>query len=266
VTDELGAKAPKYHRIADELRRDIRDGVYRPGDRLPAETTLLDRFRSQLPSLSLPTLRQAIALLRAEGLIESRHGVGTFVKENRRLQRRSRSRYGRARSDKKLLTSHLEHEITFAGTGPAPPHIAEAAGLDEGTQMVIRRRTLRDRETRKPEELGASYLPMEYANGTFLEEPTVVPKALFLCMEDLSGKQYAHAQDQWLVRVPTATESDLLDLATGSQVIHVIHVARAHDGTLLEVSESVWPADRIVIIDEYPITQEPEPPDVPSDI
>lgn len=266
MTDELGAKAPKYQRIADELRRDIRNGVYQPGDRLPAETTLLDRFRSQLPSLSLPTLRQAIALLRAEGLIESRQGVGTFVKEVRRLQRRSRSRYGRARDDKKLLTSHLEHEITFAGTAEIPSYIAEAAGLDEGTEMVIRRRTLRDRDTRRPEELGASYLPPEYAGGTFLEEPTVVPKALFLCMEDLSGKRYAHARDQWLVRVPTAIESDLLDLAAGSQVIHVIHVARADDGTLLEVSESVWPADRIVVIDEYPITQQAEPPAVASDI
>ncbi|MFG3439284.1 UTRA domain-containing protein [Nonomuraea sp. NPDC047897] len=93
-----------------------------------------------------------------------------------------------------------------------------------------------------------------------------MPKALFLCMEDLSGKRYAHARDQWLVRVPTAIESDLLDLATGSQVIHVIHVARADDGTLLEVSESIWPADRIVVIDEYPITQQAEPPNVPSDI
>ncbi|NUW30746.1 GntR family transcriptional regulator [Nonomuraea sp. SMC257] len=266
MTDQLGAKAPKYQRIADELRRDIRDGVYRPGDRLPGETSLLERFRSQLPSLSLPTLRQAVALLRAEGLIESRQGVGTFVKENRRLQRRSRSRYGRARDDKQLLTSHLQHEITFAGVAQIPPHIAEAAGLAEGTEMVIRRRTLRDRETGKPEELGASYLPMDYASGSFLEEPKVVPKALFLCMEDLSGKQYAHARDQWLVRIPTATESDLLDLATGTQVIHVIHVARADDGSLLEVSESVWPADRIVVIDEYPITQQAEQPDVPSDI
>lgn len=266
MTDELGAKAPKYQRIADELRRDIREGVYRPGDRLPAETTLLDRFRSQLPSLSLPTLRQAIALLRAEGLIESRQGVGTFVKENRRLQRRSRSRYGRARDDKKLLTSHLAHEITFAGTGPVPSYIIEAAGIDQTAEMVIRRRTLRDRETGKPEELGASYLPMEYAGGTFLEEPTVVPKALFLCMEDLSGKRYAHARDQWLVRAPSVVESDLLDLGTGSQVIHVIHVARADDGTLLEISESVWPADRIVVIDEYPITQQAQPPDAPSDI
>ena len=84
--------------------------------RIPSETELADRFR-----VSLPTIRQALAVLRAEGLIESRHGIGTFVKENRRLQRRSRHRYGRARSDKQLLTSHLRHEIVSAGREPTPP-------------------------------------------------------------------------------------------------------------------------------------------------
>src|SRR5688572_30732685 len=85
VIDDLGAKAPKYQRIASALRADIREGTYGPGDRLPAETALMERFK-----VSLPTLRQAIGLLRAEGLVESRHGIGTFVREDRRLTRRSR--------------------------------------------------------------------------------------------------------------------------------------------------------------------------------
>src|SRR5262245_57044277 len=94
VTNSTAGFAPKYIRVADELRREIREGVYAPGDRLPAETALVDRFR-----LGLPTIRQALGVLRAEGLIESIHGVGTFVKVDRRLQRRSRHRYGRARAD-----------------------------------------------------------------------------------------------------------------------------------------------------------------------
>ena len=72
-------RGPKYHRIADALRADIQNGKLQPGDRLPAETALTARF-----DVSLPTLRQAIGVLRAEGLIESRHGVGTFVKDGRR--------------------------------------------------------------------------------------------------------------------------------------------------------------------------------------
>ena len=84
MTDDLGARAPKYQRIADALRRQIRAGEYQPGDRLPSETALLERFRDQFGTLSLPTLRQAIGLLRSEGLVEAQQGIGTFIKTDRR--------------------------------------------------------------------------------------------------------------------------------------------------------------------------------------
>ncbi|MFG3681820.1 GntR family transcriptional regulator [Micromonospora chalcea] len=261
MTDDLGVRAPKYLQIAAELRRSIRDGQIKAGERLPAETALAERFR-----VSPITLRNAIGVLRAEGLIESRHGVGTFVRESRRLQRRSRHRYGRARNDQKLLTAHLRHEIVFAGRAPVTGEIAAAMDVPAGTEVVVRRRHLFDRETGRPEEIGASYILTEVAGGTYLEEPKVVPKALFLCIEELSGKRYTTARDHWLSRLPTAEEAAALELPTGAPVMQVIHVARAEDGSLLEVSESVWPADRIVVIDEYEVEPEPAEPDAPSEV
>ncbi len=57
-----------------------------------------------------------------------------------------------------------------------------------------------------------------------------------------------------------------MELPTRAPVMQVIHVARAEDGSLLEVSESVWPADRIVVIDEYEVEPEPTEPVAPSEI
>ncbi|MFG1954741.1 GntR family transcriptional regulator [Micromonospora sp. NPDC048830] len=258
MTSDLGAKAPKYQRIADELRREIKDGLYGPGERLPPETALLERFRTSFPGLSLQTMRNAIGVLRGEGLVEARHGVGTFVAQNRRLQRRSRFRYGRARNDRQLLTSHLRHEITEVGRITPPERIALLAALEPGTEMVVRRRTLFNRDTGKPQELGASYLPLSFAAGSYLEAREVVPKALFLCVEDLSGKRYAHARDHWQWRMPSTAEAEALRISASRGVLHLVHVARAADQTLLEVSESIWPADSIEIIDEYDIPAGPE--------
>ena len=267
MTEGLGVHAPKYQRIADALRRDIKAGVYPPGEQLPAETAIRDRFRDQLDSLSMPTVRQAIAVLRAEGLVESRQGIGTFVKDNRKLQRRSRHRYGRARRDRQLLTRDLVHEILFAGLETVPKHIADAApDLTEGESVVIRRRLLHDPKTGHPEEIGASYVPTSIAAGTYLESTDVVPKALFLCVEELSGKHYTHARDQWEVRPATAEETSLLKLTSGAFVIHLIHCAYGEDKSLLEVSESIWPANRIVVIDEYNLAQEPEDDEGLSDV
>ena len=169
----------------------------------------------------------------------------------------------RGTRQKKLLTSALEHEIVFAGREPVSGRVAAALGADDGTEVVVRRRRLRDPASGRLEEVGASFLP-DFAWGTYLEEPNVVPQALFLCMEELSGKTYTHARDEWISRPSSAGESEYFDLPSGAPVLHLMHTANAGDGTILEVSESVWPADRVVFVDEYDITAEPEAPDVAS--
>jgi GntR family transcriptional regulator len=48
--------------------------------------------------------------------------------------------------------------------------------------------------------------------------------------------------------------------------MHVIHTAHDEHGDILEVSESIWPADRIILIDDYPIEQAPEQPTAASEV
>jgi GntR family transcriptional regulator len=68
------------------------------------------------------------------------------------------------------------------------------------------------------------------------------------------------------VRPATAEEAGLLDIPTGSTVVHLIHNEADENGDTLEVSESIWPADRILVIDEYDIAQEPEHQEGMSDV
>jgi GntR family transcriptional regulator len=235
--------------------------VYGPGERLPTEQELAKKY-----GYSQTTIREALKLLRQAGRVESRQGLGSFVSTPRRRERRSRHRYGRARRDQKLLTSSLHHQITFAGPGPAPAHIAELLGLPEGEQVVVvRRRALRD-DDGALQELGVSYLPMEVAGGTFLEEPTVVPKALFLCVEELTGRRYTSARDEWIPRPAEPQEAQAFDMPLSEWVLHLRTIARDENGKILEISESLWPAKRVKVVDEYAIPHEPENPDTVSEI
>lgn len=61
-------------RIAEQIRHDIVLGKLAPGMRLPTELQLKDMF-----GVSRTVVREAIAQLRTEGLVESRQGVGAFV-------------------------------------------------------------------------------------------------------------------------------------------------------------------------------------------
>ncbi len=74
---ELSIRPLRYHQVYSVIRGWIFDGVYAPGDRLPAEGELCERF-----NVSRITSRKAIDLLVAEGLLTRVQGKGTYVAED----------------------------------------------------------------------------------------------------------------------------------------------------------------------------------------
>lgn len=69
-----GDKQPKYLRAAEQIRKHILSGVFRPGDQLPSERDLAQFFE-----VAYLTVRQALHHLIQEGFVERKHGKGTFV-------------------------------------------------------------------------------------------------------------------------------------------------------------------------------------------
>ena len=61
-------------RIVEALRREITEGRLKPGDRLPGEQLLAETFK-----VSRNVVREAIARLRSDGVVQSRQGIGAFV-------------------------------------------------------------------------------------------------------------------------------------------------------------------------------------------
>ncbi|WMS44166.1 FadR/GntR family transcriptional regulator [Acuticoccus sp. MNP-M23] len=82
MTDERNAGVPRPARrnlvleVIEDLRNQIAGGTYKPGERLPPESQLTEQFK-----VSRTVVREAIAGLRADGLVEPRQGAGVFVLE-----------------------------------------------------------------------------------------------------------------------------------------------------------------------------------------
>jgi len=70
----IGTVEALPHRVAQLLSREIDAGQVNPGSRLPTEQQLAERF-----GVSRNVVREAIAQLRADGIVEARQGVGAFV-------------------------------------------------------------------------------------------------------------------------------------------------------------------------------------------
>src|SRR5262245_57014686 len=119
---------PAYLQIADVLRRQIADGDLPDGAPLPSVRHLVDQFGT-----AQGTVRQAIEQLKAEGLVATRQGSGTFVRKPRRLRRMGSTRH--LRSQRMPASAPLEAEAAsqnFQRTSelievasiPAPPEVA----------------------------------------------------------------------------------------------------------------------------------------------
>ncbi|TGE34305.1 FadR/GntR family transcriptional regulator [Desulfosporosinus sp. Sb-LF] len=65
-----------YEQIVDQIGQLVVEGHLKPGDRLPSERELVDRFQ-----VSRSSIREAISALEMMGLIEVRSGEGTYIRQ-----------------------------------------------------------------------------------------------------------------------------------------------------------------------------------------
>lgn len=127
MTDILTQMPRTLHlpaRIAAQFARQIQQGDLKPGDRLPTENAMSRSF-----GVSRTVIREAIAQLRNEGMIETRQGVGAFVIDRPtrhiRLDDRADSD-GHAFRDLFQLRVPLEIEAAgLAAAGHGPEHLRQ---------------------------------------------------------------------------------------------------------------------------------------------
>lgn len=77
-TDVPDDKTPKYERVANAIREQIRSGQLKPGDRLPSISKLQAQF-----GVSYGSIRGAMLVLKAEGLVRGQPGEAVYVTERR---------------------------------------------------------------------------------------------------------------------------------------------------------------------------------------
>ena len=78
-TQNAQPRARRKHRslaqeLVAELSQRIRDGLIKRGEKLPTESAIMEE-----QGVSRTVVREALSRLQAAGLVETRHGIGTFV-------------------------------------------------------------------------------------------------------------------------------------------------------------------------------------------
>ncbi|WP_187283957.1 GntR family transcriptional regulator [Streptomyces sp. adm13(2018)] len=253
---DAGRAVPRYVQIADEIVQQIRSGVLKAGDMVPSESELVERY-----GVAGGTIRKAMVEVRASGLVETRHGKGSIVKDRPPVRLRSSDRFraSHRRGGKAAYLAESEQSgatakvsVLYIGPMEAPADIAERLGVDVGTQVLARRRLYFRNGT--PVETASSYLPWDVVKDIpelFAENPG--PGGIYARLEG-HGHTFTEFVETLQARPASKAESSELALSPGAPVVHLLRDAVTKKGRVVEVCDTLMAADQFVFQYRIPAT------------
>ncbi|MDR7328358.1 GntR family transcriptional regulator [Corynebacterium guangdongense] len=226
-----------YVTIANQLRESLAAGQFLPGDRLPSERELCEQF-----GVARMTVRKALDILHAEGVIERRRGRagGTFV-------RHIPPTVEVTRMDGYLPQLRergwdIQSRILAAGEIAADPEVAQALRIGEGDPVfnISRLRLIGG----LPTLIENSYFPREGL-------PFLVEQDLTQSLYELLDAYHRRPVRKWdLITpvTPTEEQQDLLGVTRATLLLQLTRIAEDRSGTVVEYSRDVLRSDTARVI------------------
>lgn len=201
----------RYGWLAAGMRARILQGEWIPGEAIPPEALLAKNY-----GVALGTIRQALALLVSEGLLERRHGRGTFVKAG--LGGASMMRFFRFRHASENQTVPTS-TILQTKRRLASADEADALGLPVGSS-VLKVERLRSLDAR-PCLLEHLVLSLPLFEALVDSDTPSWGDLLYPMYQAVCGVVIHRAQDQLSFDLLNRTEAERLGLEQGHPCVRV---------------------------------------------
>lgn len=223
---------PRYVQLADVFRQRIVRGVWAAGGMLPSIEMLMQEF-----SVARVTVRQAVKLLSAEGLVSPHRGRGTLVKKMPARERSLRVHTTFAglvdmyRDDRPVLTNLAESD--------AAPALLEGDGVAAPSYFHMRRVHARE---------GIKYcvISMYIDERVFRKAPKRFRKEVVLpILFKLPGVQIAHARQTMHISRADVEVAGLLEIPVGEPIADVRRVLVGPDNTVIYLAEVQYRGDHV---------------------
>ncbi|WP_405769048.1 GntR family transcriptional regulator [Actinacidiphila glaucinigra] len=237
----MAEPGPVYQWIADDLMRQIDEGLLKPESPIPSRSRLKEAYRA-----SDQTVDRAVRVLKAAGYVEGQFGRGVFVVD--RSARATLDR-GTGAVDSPFAarvvgdTTEVDWEASTVTT-TAPPAIAERLVITAGDPVVMTRYEYL--ANRRPVQLATSWEPLAITDGTDVAHPERGPYARRGVRGRLAaiGVRVVRAREILESRPATGWEAQALGCAQGQCVTAVQRTYFDADDRAVETSDTVIRADR----------------------
>ncbi|MFB7330686.1 GntR family transcriptional regulator [Streptomyces adustus] len=225
-------RADRARQLADLIRHQLLAGRF-PDGALPHETTLAADYRA-----SRNTVRQALDLLRAEGLVERLPGVGTVV-----VAQKFPHGLDRLMGLAETLREHgqVTNEVRTVGPVPAPSPVADRLHVPPGTDVLYIERLRRLNGL--PLSLDLTYIPLDI--GAALLGEDLENTDIFRLLETLTGTPLGHAEISLEAVNADAHSAAVLQAPRGAAVLMLERLTYLADGRPVDLEFIRFRGDRI---------------------
>ncbi|MGC4939462.1 GntR family transcriptional regulator [Kribbella sp. DT2] len=241
-----------YRELAATLRDAIVRGEYPAGSTLPKQDEL-----AKLHGVNVKTVRNAVSLLAAEGLVTPVRRRGTVVRDRPPMRRLSTDRYAKSKwkygdvvafiADREASGQEWKRtdQTQTVATAEADAEVAEAFGLGIGAPVHERARLVRDSAGKPTHTLTSYYLPGD-VEGTPLVDPTPGPagRGGGFAVLTRQGLEPDAITETFHSRMPTPEEIAVLELPAGEPVMVLHRTTVTRDGRVVEFARGVHAASR----------------------
>jgi GntR family transcriptional regulator len=253
MTDEPSTTA----QITGDLRGQIQDHTYGPGALLPSEPEIARAY-----GVSRQTARSALRALEQEGLVTVRPRRGRIVrvpprravrdserhqleKDNAILPEDTRGKLGEAETNLAMSIDEQEFSSKY-DIFPASAELAEIFGIVPTTPLLRRRYRSTDPGTKNLLSDSVSYIPKAFveSNQAILDERNEPWPGGTQHQLSTVGIEIMNVVDEVTARMPSRAEADEWDLPPGIPLLFCRRLSYDRDGTLIEISDAWYPADR----------------------
>lgn len=230
------SRIPLYYQVENVLREKIISGAFTAGQKLPTESELIDQF-----GVSRITVRQALAALAHENLIDRRQGSGTFVAQRRTRKRKFEGVTHLTGSLDELIEMGLDTPVKMLEINciEADKHEAELLQVKPGTQVYMLKR-LRLHEG-MPYSLIVNYLPQEI--GEKLTEEEFSSGTILQTIENKLGYRLHDARQQIKAELADPYVADLLNVRVGSALLSIERTVYTDKGKPVEYVHTLYRSD-----------------------
>lgn len=221
-----------YLQVASVLRERIYAGQWKPGDKIATLDELEGEFH-----VARVTVRQAVEVLREEGLLQTQQGRGTYVATKPRERH-----FFKLANDWKSLIESLKDNVPrrfSIGKTEEKPKLAATEG--NVADSYVRLESVQDRA-------GEPYSSVNVLLASHIFEKAPLrfkTAAALVVLDDLEGLVLRDAYQTLTVGSADPRMADMLKVQIGAPVVNTLFIVVDDEGTAIYVGDITYRSDSI---------------------